>query len=236
MTRRSQRPPRFRRRVLLRDGGLYLIVPNAVLLLAALDLMFFVNPVWALFLLLISAVYTAAIVFFFRNPSRESAADGAHILAGADGVIRTVETIDVPNALGAKSIRISIYLRLLDVHVNRAPIDGTVTELGYTPGRHMLTRLNKASEVNEHSTIRISREGLDCVVRQIVGPVVRRVVHWLSPEDAVLRGEPIGMMKFGSRLDLYLPEEAVEVLVKRGDTVRAGVTPVAVQKTSPAAS
>jgi len=124
-------------------------------------------------------------------------------------------------------VRISIFLSPFDVHVNRTPLAGTVTALAYTPGKHQLTYLNAASEWNEHSAILIEGRGTRCLVKQIVGPIVRRVVYWLELQQRLAPGERIGMMKFGSRLDMYFPAAEVDALVQPGDRVRAGVTAVA---------
>jgi phosphatidylserine decarboxylase len=113
------------------------------------------------------------------------------------------------------------------VHVNRSPLAGTVKSLAYFPGRHMLTIRNASSEHNEHSSIVIEGGGLRCLVKQIVGPIVRRVVYWLHEGQGLDKGDRIGIMKFGSRLDVYLPADAVDVLVKPGDRVFAGITPIA---------
>jgi phosphatidylserine decarboxylase len=149
------------------------------------------------------------------------------LVAGADGLVRAVEDIREEKYLKADCVRISIFLSPFDVHVNRSPLSGVVRDLAYTPGRHLLTLRNAASEFNEHSSILIEGDRTRCLVRQIVGPVVRRVVYWLRLEQRIGRAERIGMMKFGSRLDMYVPRADVRVLVKKGDRVYAGVTPVA---------
>ena len=172
----------------------------------------------------INAVF---MVFFFRDPVRSSMEGPECALAGADGTIRSVERIEDTSYVGEPAIRISIYLSPMDVHINRSPIPGKVTELGYTPGKHLLTRSNAASEYNEHSSILIEGEQLKCRVHQIVGPLVRRVVYWLEEGQGLCRGERIGLMKFGSRLDMYFPASQIEVLVKEGEQVQAGVSPVA---------
>ncbi len=104
---------------------------------------------------------------------------------------------------------------------------GTVKDLAYTPGRHLLTLQNAASEYNEHSSILVEGLRTRCLVKQIVGPIVRRVVYWLTLEQSLEKGERIGMMKFGSRLDMYFPKSDVRVVVKKGDRVQAGLTVVA---------
>jgi phosphatidylserine decarboxylase len=124
-------------------------------------------------------------------------------------------------------VRISTFLTPFDVHVNRSPMPGVVKALAYSPGAHLLTIRNAASEFNEHSSIHIQGQATQCLVKQIVGPIVRRVVYWLEEGQQLAAADRIGIMKFGSRLDVYLPEADVEVLVKRGDRVFAGKTIIA---------
>lgn len=169
----------------------------------------------------------AFMLYFFRDPERDPPSESTLVVAGADGVVRAVEELPEHQYLKADTVRISTYLSPMDVHVNRSPIEGMVTSLDYTPGKHLLTIQNAASEYNEHSSIVIEGNRTRCLVRQIVGPVVRRVVYWLEEGQPLGRGERIGIMKFGSRLDVYLPRGDVSVLVKKGDRVRAGVTPIA---------
>lgn len=173
------------------------------------------------------AVVAGFMLFFYRDPSRETPSDPSALVSGADGIIRQIKVLPADNPLGTEAVRISIFLSPLDVHVNRTPVGGTVKNLGYTPGKHILTLMNAASEYNEHSTILIEGGACRCVVRQIVGPLVRRVVYWLRLEQQIEKGDRIGMMKFGSRLDMYFPKSDVRVLVKKGDRVRGGETVVA---------
>jgi phosphatidylserine decarboxylase len=121
-------------------------------------------------------------------------------------------------------VRISIFLSLFDVHVNRAPIGGTSRFLGYFPGKHLFTFDEKSSDVNQHNSILIENDRTCCLVNQIVGPVCRRVVYWLDrakPVEVAL-GADFGMMKFGSRLDMYFPARDVELTVREGSRVTAG--------------
>jgi phosphatidylserine decarboxylase len=173
------------------------------------------------------AVVIGFMVYFFRDPERPIAAAPDEILAGADGWIRRVEVVNEPNYLKGEAVRVCTFLTPMDVHVNRAPIGGAVTALAYTPGRHFLTIRQEASEYNEHSSILIEGEQIRCLVKQIVGPIVRRVVYWLHEGQALSKGDRIGIMKFGSRMDVYLPAGRVEVLVKKGDRVFAGKTVLA---------
>lgn len=172
-------------------------------------------------------VVCAFMVFFFRNPDRRIPADPKALVAGADGLVRAVQVMREDKWLKAETVRISIFLSPFNVHVNRAPVAGTVRHLDYTPGKHLLTLSNASSEHNEHSNILIEGPETRCLVKQIVGPIVRRVVYWLDEGQALAKGELIGMMKFGSRLDMYFLKDDVRVLVKKGDRVRGGETVVA---------
>jgi phosphatidylserine decarboxylase len=168
-------------------------------------------------------------LYFFRDPERTPPLAAAAVVAGADGTVAAITEVSEGRYLKASCVRISIFLSLFDVHVNRAPISGESTFLGYFPGKRLFTFQEKSSEVNQHNKILIVGERTRCLVCQIVGPVCRRVVYW-PPHDktvAVAMGERIGMMKFGSRLDMYLPKEDVVVSVKLGDKARAGETVIA---------
>ena len=178
----------------------------------------------------LGGVLCAFMVFFFRNPGRVAPADPNMLVAGADGLIRAVEVMREEKHLKAETVRVSIFLSPFDVHVNRSPMAGEIKYLDYTPGKHILTIQNAASEYNEHSNILIEGADSRCLVKQIVGPIVRLVVYWLALGQSVGKGDVIGMMKFGSRLDMYFLSSDVQVVVKKGDRVRAGETVVAVLK------
>ncbi len=209
---------------IVKDGWPFILIP-AVLLGAAgaaahmVDWTWASRTAWALGL-----CFVLFMVYFFRDPERIPPDDSDSIVAGADGVIRSIETITENKYLEADTVRVSIFLNPFDVHVNRAPIAGMVNGLAYTPGRHLLTISNASSEFNEHSSILISGEKTRCLVRQIVGPVVRRVVYWLEMNQALGKGQRIGMMKFGSRLDMYFPKDDVIITARKGERVRAGET------------
>ncbi len=176
---------------------------------------------------LIAFVIVLFLVYFFRDPDRPALADPGVVVAGADGWVRCIEEMPEEKFLKTECVRISTFLTPFDVHVNRAPIAGSVSALDYTPGKHLLTIQQAASEYNEHSSIVIEGRRTRCLVKQIVGPIVRRVVYWLEVGQPLEAGARIGMMKFGSRLDVYLPASDVEVLVKKGDRVFAGITAIA---------
>ena len=166
-------------------------------------------------------------LYFFRDPERTPACGEDEFVSAADGVVRSVEYMEEKRFLKCPAVRISVFLSPLNVHVNRHALGGVIREAGYTAGRHLLTLDPRSSEVNEHSSILVEGEKTRCLERQIVGPVVRRVVYWQEAGARVEKGQRLGMMKFGSRMDLYFPSAEVEAVVKRGDKVQAGLTVVA---------
>jgi phosphatidylserine decarboxylase len=175
---------------------------------------------------LILIVFNGYMLYFFRNPARVPPRDPTAIVAGADGTVASITMLQEKQFLHTNAVRISIFLSLFDVHVNRAPISGTVKFLHYYPGTRYFTFQEKSSEFNQHNSILIEGE-TTCLVNQIVGPVARRVVHWLQLEQKVEKGDPIGMMKFGSRLDMYFPADDVVVTAQKGQKVHAGETVIA---------
>ena len=169
---------------------------------------------------------------FFRDPEMVVPSDVGVVVSGASGVLAQVKEVYEDKVFKGQTTRVSIFLSLVDVHVNRAPIAGQAHYLGYFPGRRLFTFDEKSSEVNQHNSIFIKGEDTSVLVRQIVGPVARRVVYFLDTEAAVevSRGERIGMMKFGSRLDMYFPKGDIEVVAKIGDQVHAGQSIIATIK------
>lgn len=195
------------------------------------------------------AILTIFFLFFFRDPERYSPEDPDTIVAGADGVITEITNLtanvvvslckqagftdDAIKRLGKltekDAVRISIFLSPFDVHINRAPITGESNFLGYFPGRRHFTFSSRSSSENQHNAIIITNSSTCCFIRQIAGPICRRVVYWHSQVRPVFlkKGERFGMMKFGSRLDMYFPSEDIVVRISSGDKVRAGETVIA---------
>lgn len=175
---------------------------------------------------------TAFLLFFFRDPDRITPPDPNAIISGADGRVMSIVRLWENAHLHAECIRISVFLSIFDVHVNRSPLTGHSRFLGYFPGRKYFAFREKSSEMNQHNKILIEGLQTRCLIAQIAGPVARRVVYWLNPDLSVPveAGDRIGMMKFGSRLDIYLPAAKVDVLARPGDRVRAGETVIAIIK------
>ncbi|MBI5167447.1 MAG: phosphatidylserine decarboxylase [candidate division NC10 bacterium] len=161
------------------------------------------------------------VAFFFRDPEREVSQGEGLILSPADG--RVVAVRPSPG----KGIRVSIFLSLFDVHINRAPVTATVSEVLYRPGAFKVAFAEEASRVNEQNLIRFASPQGELLMRQIAGVLARRIVCWVRPGQKVEAGERIGLIRFGSRVDLELPLRA-EVRVKEGDRVRGGLDVIGV--------
>jgi phosphatidylserine decarboxylase len=169
-------------------------------------------------------VFLALFVFyFFRNPDRKIPMEPGVVVSPADG--RVVVVKDETNS-GRPGKRVSIFLAIWNVHVNRSPAAGTITRLEYKPGKFLAAWAEKASLENEQNVFTLSSEYGEIVFRQIAGWVARRVVSWKKTGDAVGRGELVGLVRFGSRVDLWLPEGA-EIAVKVGDNVKGGSSVIA---------
>lgn len=193
-------------------------------LLSALPAQYVVGTAAAAVALAATALSCAYLLYFFRDPPRYSPRDPDLIVACADGVVASIKSVKETQHLQVQTTRISIFLSLMDVHVNRAPIVGKVRSATYHPGKRYFTFLDKSSEYNQHSAIVLDGPRISVLIHQIVGPVARRVVYWLEPGQELAPGDAIGMMKFGSRLDLYVPSDRAELWVLPGQRVRAGET------------
>jgi phosphatidylserine decarboxylase len=172
-------------------------------------------------------ILTAFFLFFFRDPDRHHSANFDSVISPADGRV-LVAGDAVPDAAPPGTWKqISIFLSPMDVHVNRIPASGRVTKVAFTPGKFLAAYKHDAASTNERSEIWIDHAGQIVVSRQIVGFLARRVVCRATPGLEVRAGDRYGVMKFGSRMDVFLPTTA-EILVKVGDMVRGGETVIAV--------
>lgn len=201
--------------------------PFIGIFIAANMLLFFVSG-WAAWTF---APLTLWCIAFFRDPERIAPADKGLVISPADGRLLPVSHAVPPPELGMGTEprpRLSVFMNVFNVHVNRAPLDGTVIALSYREGRFFNASFDKASEHNERMSIRLRIEGgeEDLVVVQIAGLVARRIVCDLAEGRQVRRGERFGIIRFGSRLDVYLPPGA-QVSAVPGQRVRAGETVLA---------
>lgn len=169
-------------------------------------------------------VFLALFVFsFFRDPNRVVPAEPGAVVSPADG--RIVVVTDEENA-GRPGQRVSIFLAIWNVHVNRAPATGTIANMDYRPGKFLAAMRERASFENEQNVFTLSTESGEMVFKQIAGLIARRVVSWKKQGEQVTRGERIGLVRFGSRVDVWLPKGA-EILVKVGENVKGGSSVIA---------
>jgi phosphatidylserine decarboxylase len=168
-------------------------------------------------------VLCAGVAFFFRDPERVPPAESGVVVSPADG--RIMEITDEIVA-GSPGRRISIFLSIWDVHVNRSPMAGRFVEVEYRRGRFYNAMRSRASVENEQNIIRLQTERGEMIFKQIAGAIARRVVCWKAPGDNVKLGERIGLIRFGSRMDVWLPQGA-QVVARIGEHVSGGVSVLA---------
>lgn len=172
-----------------------------------------------------SAAFAAACAAFFRDPEVVTPADPSLVVSSADGVVMAVDRIIEPWWIQGEADRIAVFLSLFDVHVNRWPVRGRYLGVKRVPGRYAPAFLH--GEHNCKDLLAIDGDHGRLTLAQISGVLARRSVQWSQVGDAFETGERLGMIRFGSRTDIYLPAGTAEVLVRTGDRVRGGLTPIA---------
>ncbi|MEI8107453.1 MAG: phosphatidylserine decarboxylase family protein [Verrucomicrobiota bacterium] len=193
----------------------------AILILAAIGQV--THQTW---LLILSALLFLFCMNFFRDPQRDVPEGDELVVAAADGVIDNIEILEETEFLNAKCQRVSIFLSVFDVHVNKSPIAGKVTYLKHHPGLYLDARNPECSKKNEALTWAIEGSKATLVVRQITGAIARRIVPWSQVGDVIPKGFRFGMIRFGSRTEIYLPLDA-KLEVKLGDRVLGAQTIIA---------
>lgn len=164
------------------------------------------------------------IAWFFRNPRRSSPQSDRAVVAPGDGKVVEISEEPEPRFLKDKSVRVSIFLNIFDVHVNRIPCRGTVEQVAYQPGRFLVASRPEATLQNEQNALLIrAAQGTKVLCVQIAGLIARRIVCWVAPGDTVACGERFGLIRFGSRMDVFLPV-GTKLRVKVGDHVKGGET------------
>lgn len=161
------------------------------------------------------------VAYFFRDPEREVPVDEKLIVSPADGLVVVIKPVELDD--GSSGTLVSIFLSIFDVHINRSPLAGRILETNYRPGKFLIATRQKASWENEQNVITVQNQYVTVVFKQIAGLIARRIVFWKKKGEAVELGERVGLIKFGSRVDLILPAQ-VTVLTKKGDRVRGGVS------------
>ncbi len=201
---------------MVRDGYYYALS----MAMAAVLIAWLTAPWWALIPIILGAFF----LWFFRDPERRIPSIPGALVSAADGRVTHVDTVI---ADGRSRRRISVFLSVFDVHVNRSPMAGVVQKVAYRPGQFLNAMSSRSAEVNEQNVVTLEGDGQTVVFKQIAGVLARRIVFTKRPGDSVMRGERVGMIKFGSRTDVLFDPDAV-VKVRPGDRVRGGETVLAI--------
>ena len=199
--------------------GIPFIIPLGVVTLIA----FFSGFTWVTVLF---SLLTLFVVWFFRNPERTIPDNPLQLISPADGKVIRIEEVASDERSGRSFLKISIFMNVFNVHVNRIPYSGEVFAIRYKPGKFLSANLDKASALNERNTVMIrTDDGREIMTVQIAGLIARRIVCWLKESAKVKKGERFGLIRFGSRVEVFLPLGSI-LLVKTGDKVSAGETPI----------
>ncbi|TAA56748.1 phosphatidylserine decarboxylase [Shinella sp. JR1-6] len=173
-----------------------------------------------------AGLVTLWVCYFFRDPERTTPVEDGIVVSPADGRISMIAEVLPPPELDLPRVpmlRVSVFMSIFDCHVNRMPVEGRIRWIAYTPGKFFNADLDKASQYNERNVIAIETPYGAVAVVQIAGLIARRIVHWAAPGDKVEVGQRFGLIRFGSRLDVYLPADAI-LLVTVGQTAVVGET------------
>lgn len=204
--------------LIVKEGIPLIIAPGAAAIIA-----FFAGFFWIAWLFFLVMLF---VVWFFRNPERTIPENPFQFSSPADGKVIRIEEISREGHSDRSFLKISIFMNVFNVHVNRIPCSGRVVSIRYSPGKFLSANLDKASELNEKNTVLIRRDdGREIMVVQIAGLIARRIVCWVKEGMEAKKGERFGLIRFGSRVEVLLPLGSTP-LVKIGDKVRAGETPI----------
>lgn len=166
------------------------------------------------------------VVYFFRDPEREGPRGDRVVIAPADGRVVSIAAVDEPAFLAGPATRVSIFMNVFNVHVNRYPVSGTVRYVHYNPGKFLNAASDKASLDNEQLSVGIETAAGRVLVRQIAGLIARRIANYARMDASVVQGERMGLIRFGSRVDVFLPPGAT-VRTRLGERTAAGTTVIA---------
>jgi len=190
----------------------------------ALAILFFVLGLWLFFAIFL--IIASSFCFFFRDPKRKIPQNKSIILSPADGKIVKIQTIESPPSFPSSVTIVSIFLSLFDVHITRAPLSGIVKEIEYKPGKFFPAYKDEASLRNGSNSILIKGDEKSILIKQIVGFAARRIRCFVKKNERIMRGQKIGLIYFGSRVDIFLPQE-VQLKINLNQKVKAGETEIA---------
>ncbi len=185
--------------------------------------MYYPKDKWALAISIFSIIICVFIISFFRNPKRYIPLGDDAIICPADGKVVVIEDVMETEYFNEMRKQVSVFMSPANVHVNRSPIDGEIKYFKYHPGKYLVAWHPKSSTDNERTSMVIENESFSVLVRQIAGKLARRIVYYIEEGDEIERGEEFGFIKFGSRIDLFLPLDTI-ISVELNQKVRGGET------------
>ncbi|MBX2986088.1 MAG: phosphatidylserine decarboxylase family protein [Bacteroidia bacterium] len=211
-----------------REGFTILLITTIVLFVLNIGLHYLGIPVWLeKSVQVISLVFFVIVLQFFRNPIRTLTTDTSAVVSPADGKVVVIEEVEETEYFKGKRLQVSVFMSPFNVHINRNPVGGTVTYAKYHPGKYLVAWHPKSSTENERTTFVIKTDnGKEILFRQIAGALAKRIKWYIQEGQKVNQSQEMGFIKFGSRVDLYLPTDA-KINVKIGDTVQGGITSLA---------
>ena len=208
-----------------REGLIFIYI--ALVIVAGAFAVAITRRSWTLWLLaFVVAVLALWVAYFFRDPERTGQRGERYVISPADGRVVMITDVDEPTFLKGRALRISIFMNVFDVHVNRYPVSGVVRYVHYNKGKFINAARDKASLENEQMSVGIENGRYRVLVRQIAGLIARRIANYARPEAMATQGERMGIIRFGSRVDVFIPTTA-SVRVRVGDTTVAGTTVLA---------
>jgi phosphatidylserine decarboxylase len=214
------------RETFIAKEGLRFIIPSFVF---SLVLFFFHFSVLTTILAVIVLIFCFFCLYFFRNPKRRTKVSGENLISPADGTVTEIRSMAETEFTGSECVRISIFMSPLDVHVNRAPCEGRIVKVLHRSGEFAMAFKKDIDKENERNNILIERSGEKILVVQIAGFLARRIIPYIKETDFVKQGDPIGIIAFGSRVDIYFPQ-MYEPVVQLQEKVKAGLSVVARKK------
>lgn len=208
-----------------REGLIFIGIASGIA--AAAYVLAYWRSSWMLWLLAFALTLIALwVAYFFRDPERLGERGEHLVISPADGRVVQIAEVDEPAFLQGRAVRVSIFMNVFDVHVNRYPVDGVVRYVHYNPGKFLVATKDKASLENEQTSVGIESGETQVLVRQIAGLIARRIVTYSRVGDVVKQGDRMGLIRFGSRVDVFFPPGS-PVRVREGDVTNAGVTVIA---------
>jgi phosphatidylserine decarboxylase len=205
-----------------REGFVFIAI--AVALTAGAYGVAYARRSWTLWLIAVILTLLALwVAYFFRDPERSGARGDRLVIAPADGKIVMITDVDEPSFIGGRATRLSIFMNVFNVHVNRYPVSGTVRHLHYNPGKFLNASAEKSSLENEQMSVGIETPSGRVLVRQIAGLIARRIVTYSRDGETVHQGDRMGMIRFGSRVDVFVPTSS-SVRARVGEITTAGTT------------